>query len=80
MFYHQFPESSLSSMGSAVEPIHFLCQVLCISVLKFLLISSLYLLGVFAKNFFSSFIDAWVFPLVSSIFVMAGGNILGGFL
>ena len=67
-------------MGSAVEPIHFLCQVLCISVLKFLLISSSYLLGVFAKNFFSYFIDALVFPLVSSTFVMAAGNILGGFL
>lgn len=67
-------------MGSAVEPIHFLCQLLCISVLKFLLISSLYLLGLFAENFFSFFTDALVFPLVPSTFVMASGNILGGFL
>ena len=52
MFCHQFSESSLSFMGSAVEPIHFLCQVLHISVLKFLLISSLYVLGLFAENFF----------------------------
>ena len=53
MFFHQFSEFSLFSMGSAVEPIHFLCQVLHISVLKFLLISSLYVLGLFAENFFS---------------------------
>lgn len=67
-------------MGSAVEPIHFLCQVLHISVLKFLLISSLYVLGFLLRIFFLFFIDASVFPLASSTLVMVGGNILGGVL
>lgn len=62
-----------SNIQAAVEAVSFLCRLLCISVLKFPLISSLYLLGFFTENFFF-FVDAFGFPLVSSTFVMAGGS------